>query len=152
MAKFTQLLKWDNLDTLRLSVNYLQGELPDMKDEGLPVWTFEELKDSIAVKKVVDGKTVWEDATELPTQLQNLPKVLPKAKFFAINFNRLSGNLPDWILYHPHLDFWTPYSLIFSQEGKNRDGKNCSFDNEPASLDDYYDIYYKKAYNPNRKK
>ena len=152
MAKFKQLLKWDNLDTLRLSVNYLQGELPDMKDEGLPVWTFEELKDSIAVKKVVDGKTVWEDATELPTQLQNLPKVLPKAKFFAINFNRLSGNLPDWILYHPHLDFWTPYSLIFSQEGKNRDGKNCSFDNEPASLDDYYDIYYKKAYNPNRKK
>ena len=152
MERFKKILKWENLDTLRLSVNYLQGELPDMKDEGLPTWSFEELKDSIAVKKVIDGKVVWEDATELPAKLQNLPKVLPKAKFFAINFNRLSGNVPDWILYHPHLDFWTPYSLIFSQEGKNRDGKSCGFDNEPASLDDYYDIYYKKAYNPNRKK
>ena len=151
MRRFKEILKWDNLDTLRLSVNYLQGSLPDMKDEGLPVWTFEELKDSIAVKTVVDGKTVWEDATELPEKLQNLPKVLPKAKFFAINFNRFTGDVPDWILYHPHLDFWTPYSLIFSQEGKNKEGKNAGFDNEPASLDDYYDIYYKKKYNPNKK-
>ena len=149
--RFKELLKWDNLDTLRLSVNYLQGEIPDMKDEGLPVWTFEELKDSIAVKTVVDGKTVWEDATELPAELQNLPKVLPKAKFFAINFNRLTGRIPDWIMYHPHLDFWTPYSLIFSQEGKNKQGINAGFDNEPASLDEYYDIYYKKKYNPNKK-
>ena len=151
MRRFKEILKWDNLDTLRLSVNYFQGSLPDMKDEGLPVWTFEELKDSIAVKTVVDGKAVWEDATELPEKLQNLPKVLPKAKFFAINFNRFTGNIPDWIMYHPNLDFWTPYSLIFSQEGKNKEGKNAGFDNEPASLDDYYDIYYKKKYNPNKK-
>jgi hypothetical protein len=136
---------------LRLSVNYLQGEIPDMMDEGLPVWTFEELKDSIAVKTVVDGKTVWKEATELPEKLQNLPKVLPNAKFFAVNFNRLTGKVPDWILYHPHLDFWTPYSLIFSQEGKNKEGKNAGFDNEPASLDYYYDIYYNKKYNPNKK-
>ena len=149
--RFKDLLKWEKLDTLRLSVNYLQGEIPDMMDEGLPVWTFEELKDSIAVKTVVDGKTVWKEATELPEKLQNLPKVLPNAKFFAVNFNRLTGKVPDWILYHPHLDFWTPYSLIFSQEGKNKEGKNAGFDNEPASLDYYYDIYYNKKYNPNKK-
>ena len=149
--RFKDLLKWEKLDTLRLSVNYLQGEIPDMMDEGLPVWTFEELKDSIAVKTVVDGKTVWKEATELPDKLQNLPKVLPNAKFFAVNFNRLTGKVPDWILYHPHLDFWTPYSLIFSQEGKNKEGKNAGFDNEPASLDYYYDIYYNKKYNPNKK-
>ena len=151
MKRFKELLKWDNLDTLRLSVNYLQGQLPDMKNEGLPVWTFEELKDSIAVKKTINGKDVWEKATELPIKLQNVPKVLPKAKFFAINFNRFTGEVPDWILYHPHLDFWTPYSLIFSQEGKTKEGKSAGFTNEPASLDYYYDIYYNKKYNPNKK-
>ena len=141
MARFKEILKWNKLDTLRLSVNYIQGQLPDMKDEGLPVWEYEELKDSLAT-----------GMTQLPEKLQNLPKVLPNMKFFAINFNRLTGTVPDWILYHPNLDLWVPYSLIFSQEGKNREGKNVGFDNEPASLDYYYDIYYNKKYNPNKKK
>lgn len=140
MQRFKDLMKWDNLDTLRLSVNYLQGRLPDMKDEGLPVWEFEELKDSLAT-----------GMTALPEKLQNLPKVLPNMKFFAINFNRFVGSVPDWILYHPNLDMWVPYSLIFSQEGKSKDGKSAGFDNEPASLDYYYDIYYNKKYNPNKK-
>ncbi len=140
LKRFKDVLKWDKLDTLRLSVNYLQGEIPDMKHEGLPVWQFEELKDSLAT-----------GMTQLPEKLQNLPKVLPNTKFFAINFNRFTGTVPDWILYHPNLDMWTPYSLIFSQEGKNKEGKNAGFDNEPASLDYYYDIYYNKKYNPNKK-
>ena len=138
MKSFKRLLKWDNLDTLRLSVNYLQGELPDMKDEGLPTWSFEELKDSIAT-----------GLTELPAELQNVPKVLPNAKFFAINFNRFTGELPEWILKHPKLDIWAPYSLIFSQEGKTRDGANAGFSNEPTSLDEYYELYPNKKYNPN---
>lgn len=140
LRRFKNLLKWDNLDTLRLSVNYLQGEIPDMKYEGLPTWTFEELKDSLAT-----------GMSDLPAKLQGLPKVLPKAKFFAINFNRLSGKLPDWILYHPNLDLWFPTSLVFSQEGKTQEGKNAGFDNEPVSLDYYYDIYVNKKYNPNKK-
>lgn len=140
LNRFKDMLLWEKLDTLRLSVNYLQGEIPDMKDEGLPVWEFEELKDSLAT-----------GVTALPAKLQNLPKVLPNMKFLAINFNRLTGNVPDWILYHPNLDMWAPYSLIFSQEGKTKDGKSAGFDNEPASLDYYYDIYYNKKYNPNKK-
>lgn len=140
LNRFKDMLLWEKLDTLRLSVNYLQGEIPDMKDEGLPVWEFEELKDSLAT-----------EVTALPAKLQNLPKVLPNMKFLAINFNRLTGNVPDWILYHPNLDMWAPYSLIFSQEGKTKDGKSAGFDNEPASLDYYYDIYYNKKYNPNKK-
>lgn len=138
MDTFKRLLKWDNLDTLRLSVNYLQGELPDMKNEGLPTWTFEELKDSLAT-----------GLTELPVELQNVPKVLPNAKFFAINFNRFTGVLPEWILKHPNLDLWAPYSLVFQQEGKNRDGVNAGFENEPTSLDSYYELYPNKKYNPN---
>lgn len=140
LKRFKDILKWNQLDTIRMSVNYLQGEIPDMKYEGLPVWTYEELKDSLAT-----------GTTQLPEKLQNLPKVLPNTKFFAINFNRFTGNLPDWILYHPNLDMWVPYSLVFAQEGKNREGKNAGFDNEPASLDYYYDIYYNKKYNPNKK-
>lgn len=137
MNSFKRILKWNNLDTLRLSVNYLQGELPDMKYEGLPEWTFEELKDSLAT-----------GLTELPEKLVGLPKVLPDTKFFAINFNRFTGNVPDWLLYHPKLDLWAPYSLVFSQEGKTKDGKNAGFDNEPVSLDYYYEVYANKKYNP----
>ena len=138
MNTFKRIPKWNQLDTIRLSVNYLQGQLPDMMDEGLPEWTFEELKDSLAT-----------GVTEMPEKLVGLPKVLPNTSFFAINFNRFTGVLPDWLLYHPRLDQWVPYSLIFSQEGKSKDGKNAGFVNEPVSLDYYYDIYKNKKYNPN---
>ena len=140
LRRFKDILKWNNLDTLRLSVNYLQGEIPDMEYEGLPEWTFEDLKDSLATGR-----------TSLPEELVGLPKVLPDAKFFAINFNRFTGRLPDWLLYHPNLDLWFPYSLIFSQEGKTKEGKNAGFTNEPVSLDYYYNIYPNKKFNPNRK-
>ena len=140
LRRFKDILKWNNLDTLRLSVNYLQGEIPDMEYEGLPEWTFEDLKDSLATGR-----------TSLPEELGGLPKVLPDAKFFAINFNRFTGRLPDWLLYHPNLDLWFPYSLIFSQEGKTKEGKNAGFTNEPVSLDYYYNIYPNKKFNPNRK-
>ena len=137
LETFKRILKWENLDTLRLSVNYLQGEIPDMTEEGLPTWTFEELKDSLAT-----------GLTELPVELQNVPKVLPNTTFFAINFNRFTGRLPEWILKHPKLDIWAPYSLVFSQEGKTRDGRNAGFSNEPTSLDEYYQLYQNKKYNP----
>ena len=57
--------------------------------------------------------------------------------------------LPDWLLYHPKLDIWYPYSLVFSQEGKTKDGQNAGFSNEPVSLDYYYHHYKNKKYNPN---
>ena len=134
---FKRILTWEKLDTIRLSVNYLQGELPDMEGEGLPDWTFEELKDSLAT-----------GLTELPAELKNVPKVLPNTTFFAINYNRLTGRLPEWLLKHPKLDIWAPFSLVFSQEGKTKEGRNAGFVNEPTSLDDYYAIYQNKKYNP----
>ena len=139
LETFKRILKWENLDTLRLSVNYLQGEIPDMTEEGLPTWTFEELKDSLAT-----------GLTELPAELRDVPKVLPHTTFFAINFNRFTGRLPEWILKHPKLDIWAPYSLVFSQEGKTRDGRNAGFSNEPTSLDEYYQLYQNKKYNPSK--
>ena len=124
------LLKWD-LDTLVLSVNYLQGELPTFEDDdSVPVYTQEDI----------------DRADSLPQFLvdNRIKKVMPSTKRFAINFNRLSGNLPDWLLYHPALDWWIPYSLVFSQEGRDQKGVSAGFDNEPISLNYYYDVYTKK--------
>lgn len=125
------LLKWDKLDTLRLSVNYLQGEIPDMED--YPVrWTAEEVH----------------ACDTLPEVLIGLPKVLPETDFFAINLNRLTGELPAWLLYHPKLDLWFPFSLVFIQEGKDVYGNTAGFSNEPVSMDYYYKHYKNKKYNP----
>lgn len=126
-----RLLKWNKLDTIRLSVNYIHGELPKMLNH--EKWTAEEVN----------------ACDTLPEVLIGLPKVLPDTDFFAINYNRLTGELPEWLLYHPKLDLWYPFSLVFSQEGKTRDGETTGFSNEPASLDYYYRHYTKKKYNPN---
>ena len=124
------LIKWD-LDTLVLSVNYLQGELPDFEDDdSVPVYTQQDI----------------ERVDTLPQFLvdNRIKKVMPSTKRFAINFNRLTGKLPDWLLYHPALDWWIPYSLVFQQEGRAQDGTQAGFENEPANLQYYYDIYTKK--------
>ena len=70
---------------------------------------------------------------------------MTRTKRFAINLNRLSGELPDWLLYHPALDIWIPYSLVFQQEGRASDGTQAGFSNEPVNLNYYYDIYTKKT-------
>lgn len=128
-----RLLEWDKLDTLILSVNYLQGRIPDMKD-----YTTYTQADINAVDS-------------LPQALVGIPKVLPNIKRFSINLNRLSGELPEWLLRHPALDWWDPFTLIFTQEGKDKDGKTAGFTNEPINLNDYYEFYEGKKYlDPNR--
>lgn len=129
-----RLLKWSTLDTLRLSVNYLQGSIPDFEDDPtVPKWTAAEVN----------------ACDTLPSRLIGLPKILPNAKLFSVNLNRLSGKLPDWLLFHPKLDLWIPFSLVFPQDGKDLDGNLCGFSNEPANLDYYYKEYVNKKYNPN---
>ncbi len=125
------LIKW-NLDTLVLSVNYLHGELPTFEDD-----------DSVPVYEQADIDAV----DTLPQFLvdNRIKKVMTKTKRFAINLNRFSGKLPDWLLYHPALDLWVPYSLVFMQEGRAKDGTQAGFSNEPVSLNYYYDIYTTKT-------
>ena len=124
------LLKW-GLDTLVLSVNYLHGELPSFEnDPEVPKWTEAEV---IA-------------ADTLPMALVGTPKVMPTTKTFRINHNRLSGEAPTWLMMHPALDWWVPFSLVFPQEGRWSDGTKAGFTNEPASLVDYYKNWY-----PNKK-
>ena len=121
------LLKWD-LDTLILSVNYLQGQLPTFEDDDtVPCYTQEEINAVDSLPQIlVDRK---------------IKKVMPSCKRFSINHNRLYGKLPDWLLYHPALDLWMPQVLVFPQEGRAKNGTLAVFDNEPASMDYYYDAY-----------
>lgn len=128
-----RLLKWSKLDTLRLSVNYLEGTLPDLEnDPDFPKWTAEEVNACDTLPEILIGK----------------PKVLPDTDLFAINLNRLYGTAPDWLLYHPKLDLWYPFSLVFFQEGNASNGTRAGFDNEPANLDYYYEHYVNKQWNP----
>lgn len=125
-----QLLKWD-LDTLILSVNYLQGEIPSFEDDDtVPYYTQEEINAVDSLPQIlVDRK---------------IKKVMPSCKRLSLNHNRLYGKLPDWLLYHPALDMWLPEVLLFPQEGRAKDGKLAVFDNEPTNLDYYYDVYTTK--------
>ena len=136
-----RFLQWEELDTLYLSVNYLSGTLPS--DEELLAAGFEPY--SQADYDAQDKDTL---ATYL---LENgVPKVIPNMKKLAINLNRFTGALPDWVLYHPNLDFWDPLVLVFNQEGKNRNGESAGFTNAPDNLEYYYIAYPNKYYSPTR--
>ena len=134
-----RFLTWNKLDTLRLSANYLQGKLPS--DEQMleivgRTWTTAELKDSLAT-----GSTFFDE--------NRIPKVMPETDFLAINLNRLYGELPKWLLYHPKLDLWYPDLLVWSQEGVAKNGTKAGFSNAPTNMTYYYDeLYVNKKYNP----
>ena len=141
-----RLLTWDNLDTLRLSANHIQGKLPTdeeiveilaAKKGSARYWRTSDLniKDSIAV-----GNNFFEE--------NDVPMVLPETDFLAINLNKLYGDLPKWLLYHPKLDLWFPDLLIWSQEGRAKDGNKAGFNNAPTNLNYYYDIFVNKKFNP----
>lgn len=110
-----ELLKWDELEYLALSFCYFEKSIPDM--EGYPKYTAEDE----AVKKGL---------TEV-----GVPKVLPNVKDLRFNGNRLTGNVPRWILKHPKLYDWSPYIFIFNQEGKDTAGKLAGFDNVPDTVE-----------------
>ena len=48
--------------------------------------------------------------------------VLPNMKYLTLNLNRLTGKVPDWILYHKYLACWNPFLLLFNQEGYDNRG------------------------------
>lgn len=163
-----KLLTWDKLNTLELSYCFLEGELPTDEEmtEALDAagkatrysksdfssnkadyldklvgdtckWLLSDRSNPVTCKHK-DGSVVSEKV--YPYQV---PRVLPNCRQLSLNLNFLTGAVPKWILYHPHLVEWTPSIMIFNQQpkGKNSDGAAVGFSN--MTEDSYsYDYYY----------
>lgn len=163
-----KLLTWEKLNSLELSYCFLEGELPtdDEMTEALEAagkatrysksdfstnkkdyldklvgdtckWLLSDRSNPVTCKHK-DGSVVSEKV--YPYQV---PRVLPNCRQLSLNLNFLTGAVPKWILYHPHLVEWTPSIMIFNQQpkGKNSDGAAVGFSN--MTEDSYsYDYYY----------
>ena len=134
---FRRLLLWDTLEELRLSNNYIEGQVPEFTigDADVDVWT----KEDVAAW---GGDTI--------KNLVGMPKILPNMKRLTINLNFFTGKLPEWILYHPRLLDWFPESLIYMQQvnAYDSEGRVVKFDNEPTDYRYYFDFFpgYEKKY------
>lgn len=163
---FLQLLTWEELEALELSYCFMEGTLPtdeqmktalnaankplhyteadfseDKKDYLTKLvgdtcrWL---LSDTVVTRKNADGTPI-EGAT---VKGKDVLRVLPRARAFSLNLNFFTGELPNWILFHPHFVEWRPTALIFNQQekGKNSDGEPVGFSNIDA--DNYNFSYY----------
>ena len=130
------------LDTLQLSNNYIEGELPtdkDLSDSGLfDLYTEEDIKAS---------HNTGDKKDELPEILVGTPKVMFKTKGFTVNLNYLHGEIPNWVLLHPQMADWNSFTFIFTQEDAKSDTKGNlpGFVNIPKDFEEYYKLY------PNRR-
>lgn len=163
-----KLLTWDKLNTLELSYCFLEGELPTDEEmtEALEAagkatrysradfstnkadyldklvgdtckWLLSGWDNPVTCKHK-DGSVVYENIYPL-----QVPRVLPNCRQLSLNLNFLTGAVPKWILYHPHLVEWTPSIMIFNQQpkGKNSDGAAVGFSNmteDSFSFDYFY--------------
>ena len=115
--RFMEILAWE-LETLQLSNNYIEGELPtdkDLSDSGLfDLYTEEDIKAS---------HNTGDKKDELPEILVGTPKVMFKTKGFTVNLNYLHGEIPNWVLLHPQMADWNSFTFIFTQEDAKSDTK-----------------------------
>ena len=127
---FRNLLLWENLEELAFSNCYLEGQLPDFEvgDYGVEAYSEKDVAGNDTLKNLY---------------IYEMPKILPNCTMLRLNLNFLTGNLPDWLLYHPHFMDWAPDLLIFNQQekGLNSAGEAVRFDNEPKTFDYYYDVF-----------
>ena len=131
-----ELFLW-NLDTLELSVNYFQGSLPTFEDD-----PDVERYDEADVAASYDAKKGRDTLPNFPGRtIVGTPKIMPNTKRFSINLNRLTGRLPNWLLRHPALNWWDPFTMVFTQEGIDENGNTAGFENAPTNWDFYYDFY-----------
>ena len=163
---FLQLLTWEELEALELSYCFMEGTLPTdeqmetaLKAANKPLHyteaDFSEDKKDYLTKLVgdtcrwlLDEKEVTRknaDGTPIEgatVKGKDILRVLPRARAFSLNLNFFTGELPNWILFHPHFVEWRPTALIFNQQekGKNSDGEPVGFSNIDA--DNYNFSYY----------
>lgn len=134
------LFLWDNLEELSISYNYIEGSLPDFKvgSDGVDSYSQEDVNS-------FGGDTIQWLADNA------IPKILPNMKKLSVNLNFFTGDIPNWLLYHPYLLDWFPESLIFNQMeyGVNSEGNIAKFDNVPTNFEYYFEAFpkYKDKYN-----
>lgn len=134
-----RLLLWENLEELRLSNNYIEGQIPDFKvgEDGVVAWSAADV-------------AAWGGDTIKNLALEERPKIMPNMKRLTLNLNFFTGKLPDWLLYHPYLLDWFPESLIYMQQvnAYDSDGKSAKFDNEPTDYEYYFNFFpgYREKY------
>lgn len=164
------LLLWENLQSLTLAYNFIEGELPtdeEMKTAleraGRPThYTSDDFSTEKAdyLDKLVGDTCRWlltddnpvtftatDETTETVTG-QEIPRVLPKTRYLSINLNFLTGKLPNWVLFHPYFVEWYPEIGFFIQQerGKNSAGESVGFSNIDADNFDF--TYYYGAEDP----
>jgi hypothetical protein len=134
-----RLLLWENLEELRLSNNYIEGQIPDFKvgEDGVVAWSAADV-------------AAWGGDTIKNLALEERPKILPNMKRLTLNLNFFTGKLPGWLLYHPHLLDWFPESLVYMQQvnAYDSEGKPSKFDNEPTDYEYYFNFFpgYREKY------
>lgn len=138
-AVIEELLRWDTLEELVLSYNYLEGSLPDCA-------SWEPYKP--------DDELIQATGDTLQYLVKNrIPKVLPKMKHFKINLNFLTGSLPKWLLYHPYFMEWYPEMFIYNQmeNGIDAQGNAVKFNNTPSNFEYYFNAFplYRAKYEIN---
>lgn len=137
-TKLSKMFKWKKLKFLAFSYNYMQGELPNMLTEGMPTYTAAD-KYWYVDYKVSATDTIWKS---VPPILIGTPKVLPMVERLYLNLNFFTGKIPDWILYHPYLLRWDPYSMLFTQRDYNNEKSQMpGFNNVPETPNYYYKHY-----------
>lgn len=57
-------------------------------------------------------------------------EIMPKLRYISVNLNHFSGDLPKWMQQHKYRGCWAADALIFTQEGKTREGKTSMFSKE----------------------
>ena len=164
------LLLWENLQSLTLAYNFIEGELPTdeemetaLERAGRPThYTSDDFSTEKAdyLDKLVGDTCRWlltddnpvtftatDETTETVTG-QEIPRVLPKTRYLSINLNFLTGKLPNWVLFHPYFAAWYPEIGFFIQQerGKNSAGELVGFSNIDADNFDF--TYYYGAEDP----
>ena len=150
---FKMLLKWEQLEELSLSLNLLEGELPSDK-QLIEELNIEPYTESFLNKMPYYTDSISKtDADRYLLKVDNetgkaAPRVWPNMKSLSINLNFLTGKLPKWILYHPYLTYWNPFSMIFTQEtgAINTNKEKAGFEAEPTNLSNYTDLGLEKSY------
>lgn len=165
------LLKWENLRDLVLSYNFIEGELPSDDDMlnalDRDYYTEDDFSENSAdyLDKLVGDTCRWlltdnnpvtfkeKNGNEVTVTGQDVPRVLPKARYFSINLNFLTGPLPKWVLFHPYFVEWDPEVIFFGQQegGKNSNGENVGFSNIDSENFDFTYYYGDKDPGENTK-